>query len=306
MIKPVTMTDLREAIGKALGVWRTSGAAISALVAAPDESARRRILLAEDNPVNQAFALGILEQWGHDVQLAVDGREALDFLKRETFDVVLMDVQMPNLDGMAATNTQRERETITGDRVPIVAMTAHAMQGDRERCLAAGMDDYISKPIRAAELRELLQKYPSRSARGARGNTAVPTPGLTEVSTLDIPAHVDVPLLLKQVGGDRDLAVTLIHALLSFLPNGMNTLSTAYRERDASALERAAHSLRGPLGQLSAMAAFERAATVEELARELNLDAIGPAITALESEVEALTPELRRLGNATTLAELSA
>jgi two-component system, sensor histidine kinase and response regulator len=111
-----------------------------------------RILLAEDNPVNQKVALRILEGMGHSVALAIDGNRALEALEAEEFDVVLMDVQMPGMDGFEATATLRAREASTGRHVPVIALTAHALKGDRERCLAGGFDDYLAKPIRRPEL----------------------------------------------------------------------------------------------------------------------------------------------------------
>jgi CheY-like chemotaxis protein len=117
------------------------------------------VLLAEDNAVNQKVASRFLEKEGHHVTLASDGRQALAALDRENFDVVLMDVQMPEMDGFEATAIIRAGERDTGKRLPIIAMTAHAMKGDRERCLAAGMDSYIAKPITASELIELLEKF---------------------------------------------------------------------------------------------------------------------------------------------------
>ena len=118
-----------------------------------------RVLLAEDNAVNQKIASRFLEKEGHHVTLAADGRQALAALDRQNFDVVLMDVQMPEMDGFEATAIIRARERDTGKRLPIIAMTAHAMKGDRERCLAAGMDSYIAKPITAPGLIEILENF---------------------------------------------------------------------------------------------------------------------------------------------------
>jgi len=118
---------------------------------------RLEILLAEDNAVNQALAVRLLEKRGHSVTVATDGREALAALEKQTFQLILMDVQMPGMDGLEATAAIRAREKLTGKRLPIVAMTAHAMKGDEERCLTAGMDAYIAKPIRAAELFRVIE-----------------------------------------------------------------------------------------------------------------------------------------------------
>ena len=117
-----------------------------------------RILLAEDNKINQAVATGLLRKRGHTVAVAADGREALSILQRLPIDLVLMDIQMPEMDGFAATAAIRDREKTTGVHIPIVALTAHAMQGDRERFLAGGMDDYLSKPIHAQELDKVLER----------------------------------------------------------------------------------------------------------------------------------------------------
>jgi CheY-like chemotaxis protein len=121
-----------------------------------------RILVAEDNAVNQRLATRLLEKRGHHVVVVGNGREALIALEKDTFDLVLMDIQMPNMDGMEATTKIREREELAGGHVSVVALTAHAMKGDEELCLAAGMDDYLAKPIRPQELDKLLAKFAQR------------------------------------------------------------------------------------------------------------------------------------------------
>jgi CheY-like chemotaxis protein len=132
------------------------------------EKKQLRILLAEDNAVNMKIACHVLEKQGHHVTVAGDGRQALNALDQTPFDVVLMDVQMPEMDGFETTGAIRARERGTGIHLPIIAMTSHAMQGDRERCIAAGMDDYISKPLEIKELIELLEKF-SEAARQEAG-----------------------------------------------------------------------------------------------------------------------------------------
>ena len=118
-----------------------------------------RVLLAEDNLVNQRLALRLLEKAGHTVRVAGNGRQALQALERDRFDVVLMDVQMPEMDGMEATAVIRQREKTTGSHLPIIALTAHAMKGDRDRCLAAGMDGCLSKPLQRDELYRLVEAH---------------------------------------------------------------------------------------------------------------------------------------------------
>ena len=166
--KPVRIEELRGAIIRALAgkipnisKWPKPAAASGHGPGGPRLRAAR-ILLAEDNPVNQRVASRVLEKEGHRVVIANNGREALDALSREEFDLVLMDVQMPEMDGLEATAILRERERETGTHVAVVAMTAHAMTGDRERCLVVGMDDYISKPIHAQQLLEVVQRHAAR------------------------------------------------------------------------------------------------------------------------------------------------
>jgi two-component system sensor histidine kinase/response regulator len=163
LLKPIRQSELREAVARVLGAHEQQGA--SSLITryslqdAREPSASLRVLLAEDNAVNQRLATRLLEKRGHSVVVAGDGREALAAIAKESFDLVLMDVQMPEMDGFEATAAIREKEKSSGVYLPIVALTAHAMKGDREKCLAGGMDGYLTKPIRPQELDEVLQQY---------------------------------------------------------------------------------------------------------------------------------------------------
>jgi two-component system sensor histidine kinase/response regulator len=159
LLKPFRQLELLEAISLALGA-EFEHPQMSALItrrALVETRCRLQILLAEDNAVNQTLATRLLQKRGHSVVIVPNGREALAALDNQRFDVVLMDVQMPEMDGFQATAAIREKEIRTGAHIPVVAMTAHAMKGDRESCLAAGMDAYISKPIRASELFALIE-----------------------------------------------------------------------------------------------------------------------------------------------------
>jgi PAS domain S-box-containing protein len=163
LMKPIRQSELRQAIARVLGAREQAGA-ISlvtrySLRDARDPETVLRVLVAEDNAVNQRLAVRILEKRGHRVVVAGNGHEALDALANNTFDLVFMDVQMPEMDGFEATAAIREKEKDTGRHQVVIALTAHAMKGDRERCLAGGMDDYLSKPIRPQELDEVLEKY---------------------------------------------------------------------------------------------------------------------------------------------------
>ncbi len=167
LTKPIRQVELCEALLTALGqASRATPPASGALITRQSlrelpPSVRLNVLLAEDNPVNQQLARRLLEKWGHSVTVAKNGREALTLVAHETFDVVLMDVQMPEMDGLEATAAIREKEEKTGDRLPIIAMTAHAMKGDAERCLAAGMDAYVPKPIQPQQLLIAIEKVRS-------------------------------------------------------------------------------------------------------------------------------------------------
>ncbi|MGA2300982.1 MAG: response regulator [Candidatus Acidiferrum sp.] len=163
LMKPIRQAELREAIAKAL-VAREPEKARRAIAPRPPEDAREpasvlRVLLAEDNAVNQRLAVRLLEKRGHHIVLAANGREALEAIEKESFDLVLMDVQMPEMDGFEATAALRQIEHSSGAHLPVIALTAHAIKGDRERCLAAGMDGYLAKPIHPEELDHLLHKF---------------------------------------------------------------------------------------------------------------------------------------------------
>jgi two-component system sensor histidine kinase/response regulator len=163
LTKPVSQAELFEAVSRFLGASPSQSDSPEPIRRQTLPKARRlRVLLAEDNAVNQKIASRFLEKEGHHVTLASDGRQALAAIERESFDVVLMDVQMPEMDGFEATAAIRAQEQDTGKRLPIIAMTAHAMAGDRERCLAAGMDGYLPKPIDRQKLDEALAVYANR------------------------------------------------------------------------------------------------------------------------------------------------
>jgi signal transduction histidine kinase/DNA-binding response OmpR family regulator len=172
LLKPIRQSELREAIAQVLGARAQTGAipllTRYSLQDARDPMTVLRILVAEDNLVNQRLVVRLLEKRGHRVVLAVDGRRTVEALSQESFDLVLMDLQMPEMDGFEATAVIREKEKKTGRHQPIVALTAHAMTGDRERCLNAGMDDYLTKPIRTQELDQILDSYVSRRISGQR------------------------------------------------------------------------------------------------------------------------------------------
>jgi two-component system, sensor histidine kinase and response regulator len=232
------------------------------------------VLLVEDNATNQLVAVSLLERAGHTVETARNGKEALARLEQRCFDVVLMDIQMPEMDGFEATARIRECEQATGRRVPIVAMTAHAMKGDRERCLAAGMDGYISKPIQAAALYQTLAAF-APSDPVAEPTRPAPAPAFerdasdaTDAGTTVRRAHtaadlLDKTALLARVGGREDRLRAIIHVFLDESSQLMAELKEALASRDASRLKTLAHALKGAVGIFGVSGIIEAAQTLE-------------------------------------------
>lgn len=234
----------------------------------PKLSGSLRVLVVEDNPVNQRLVVAFLEEAGHAPVLAADGREALSALERESFDLVLMDIQMPDLDGFQTTAAIRDREEATGSRIPILATTANATGEDRKRCLAAGMDGYLAKPIRYEELIELVETtvWGEREPRPATDPSSAGSgrkPGLTREIT---PLFVQDALRLH------------------------TEMREAIARRDGHALQHSAHTLCGTAG-------FFKAQTVLDLARRLEkLGKAGDFGDETDLASEELAAELARLG----------
>jgi CheY-like chemotaxis protein len=235
-----------------------------------DQRPRWRILLAEDNVVNQTVATRMLEKCGHQVEVVGTGREALAALAQHPFDLVLMDVQMPELDGLEATATIRAQEGGTDRHLPIIAMTAHAMKGDQERCLAAGMDGYVTKPMKAADLYAAIDRL------------------LMDTSAVDQAGReppIDLTVALHAVDGDQDLLMELIDTFQQDYPTHLASLREAVRQPNASQLERSAHRLKGALAVLGATSAYTLAAALETMGRDTCLDGTTALIEELEREL---------------------
>jgi PAS domain S-box-containing protein len=298
LTKPVRQSALLEAILRIFGKSLPSqnGARTTPSKAA---QARRslRILLAEDNDINQMMAINILEKWGHRIVVANNGKETLDLLDKQPFDVVLMDLQMPEMDGVKATAAIRAKEGPHGLHIPIIAMTAHALKGDRERCLAAGMDGYVSKPIKSAELfaaLEVLVPVPDELEPAMNGTV---NGVASEVSSG--PAF-DKAALLRYVDGDMALLGKIVKRFLEKSPQMLARIEEAISRRDPKALEFNAHALKGTVGNFFAESAREAALRLEVLGREGKVAEAGPAYTQLEREVNRLRGGLTVLGKEPT------
>ncbi|MCZ6491327.1 MAG: response regulator [Acidobacteria bacterium] len=241
-----------------------------------------RVLVVEDNVVNQKVAVRMLEKLGCRVGVAANGKEALEMLAIFLYDLVFMDCQMPEMDGFEATAEIRRREGRSGGRLPIIGLTANAMQGDREHCLEAGMDGYIAKPVLPEKLRRVLDRYQSRPAAG---DAKTKTETRAEQPAEDV---VDRAAVLERVGGDVEVLKELVALFLADCRELLSEIREAVERGDGEALARAAHTLKGSVSNFEAKDAFAAALQMEQLARDGKLAEAGPAYTALEKQIARL------------------
>lgn len=318
--KPIRRAELLKALLNALGKPHVATPPAHVAPAHAPPLRPLQILLVEDNLVNQKLAMFLLEKEGHTVTLAGDGREALRIYQSATFDAVLMDIQMPEMDGLEATAIMRQWEQQHGlRRTPIIAMTAHAMKGDRERCLAAGMDGYVSKPLQPDELLTLLGKLtPAGSAAEARGSlppAPEPLPSTAPVAAPiaaaagAVPASIDaspttdgslqqppwLSKLNKLLRGNEAMMQQLSDAFRQEYPPLVRQLQQAFETRDAEALRRAAHTLKGCAASLGALPLSQAALELEQLGRNgiFSGDAANrAAMERLQQELQQFVSEL--------------
>jgi CheY-like chemotaxis protein len=282
LVKPVRQADLRSAIievlearearqaqrpqDKPTSVEKGSGPSL-------------RILLAEDNLVNQRLALRVLEKRGHAVTLANHGKDAVEEYLKGSFDIILMDIQMPEMDGFEATAAIRNHEVKLGGRIPIMAMTAHAMQGDRERCLASGMDGYVSKPIRPEDLfGELERLVPSA---GRKRKTPAEEGGVMRNRALEDPA------LMKE----------LIALFLSDLPGQLEAFEAALAKKDPEQVLQTAYQIKGAISNFGLACAREAAEILEKMARPENLESASESLVRLRLRLAELREILESLAD---------
>ena len=268
LMKPIKQSELLEATMLAMGIATPAEADLD-VGRVRGNLPPLQILLAEDSLVNQKLAVALLETHGHAVTVASNGWEAISTLESRQFDVVLMDVQMPEMDGLAAVTAIRAREQARGGHVPIVAMTAHALKGDRELCLEAGMDEYVAKPIRAEQLFAAIEAVIPRSqAKPVR---------------LSPPASgVDWSETLRSVQDNPILLASIVDAALEEIPRLMTTIEQAVEERDPTELRLAAHTLKGSLHYFGAAAAVQQASYLEQMGQTGDLHDAAEALQALD------------------------
>jgi CheY-like chemotaxis protein/HPt (histidine-containing phosphotransfer) domain-containing protein len=280
LTKPVKQSILLDAIhaalaGPAAGVDPAQRQPLVTRHTVLEAQRSLRVLLAEDNAVNRALVVNLLQKRGHTVVIAANGREALEAHARERFDAVLMDVQMPEVDGLEATAAIREREAGSGQRLPIIALTAHAMTGDRERCLAAGMDFYLTKPVRPADLYRTLEAAVPRSK-------LPPAPGLS----------FDPAETLTGMGDDRALLALMVGLLKAESAQMLSAIRDSVASGDAAALARSAHALNGSVGNFGMTEALDSARALERMGREGVLGGASARVTLLEEQMARLEGDL--------------
>ena len=276
LTKPIEGSELRLQICRVLQGQPQPGASAAPAPAAPSGGRPARVLLAEDNLVNQRVAVGLLRRYGHHVSIANDGAQALELFSREPFDLVLMDVQMPGMGGFEATALMRERERARGTYTRIVAMTAHAMAGDRERCLAAGMDGYITKPFNPETLFATV-------AEATRGDLPLPAGVLDEQE------------MMQRLGGDVALAADVVRVFLDDCPHRLAAIQDAVELQDGEMIRTSAHALKGAAGMIAAPGVYAAAQALEAIGASGNLAEAHAAFRALAAEATQLTAALRRL-----------
>jgi CheY-like chemotaxis protein len=241
--------------------------------------------VAEDTPFNQKFIMRLLDRWGHQAVLVENGLQVLEALDTKTFDLVIMDVRMPEMDGYEASRKIRESEKTNGGHIPIIAITAHAIKGDRERCLEAGMDEYVSKPISSDKLFDIIEtlaegKPPGIAGTGPEANTLI---------------SFDKQTLIDAFDHDWGFFKEVVDLFVSDYPRMMVDIRQAFKTGDTDALIRTAHSLKGMLSLFNAQAAAQKTIKLQELGKQ-------GEFSKIENEIEALSGELSMLKS--TLQEL--
>jgi signal transduction histidine kinase/CheY-like chemotaxis protein len=279
--KPVKKSDLLRSLLAALGQTSIQAIKGSDTPPHPQESAKSlRVLLAEDNPVNQKMVVGMLRRMGHSTKIAVNGQEALSLWSEEAFDLVLMDVQMPVMDGLTTTRKIRERELSSGSRVPIIAMTAHATKEYEQQCLAAGMDAYLSKPTSGQQLEDAIGRLAAKSIGNDKSRSTF--------------IAFDPEKARIRLGGDEALLHEIIELFLVENPKQLASLKQAIRDGNCEIVERTAHSMKGELGCFGLDTASQWVRELEEIGRNRTLEKAAIPLAALENEIRTVASEMRR------------
>jgi CheY-like chemotaxis protein/HPt (histidine-containing phosphotransfer) domain-containing protein len=289
LTKPVSQKDLRTAVQSVLLNEKTKHPIQNLAIDSSPVGSRTalRILLGEDNRINQDVAVKLLVKSGHSVVAANNGKEILAAHESERFDLIIMDVQMPEMGGFEATALIREREKATGEHIPIIAVTANAMKGDREKCINAGMDSYVSKPIRAQQLLEAIAEFGGSAASREEGLTESPPMGSSDI--------IDRQKLLDGFSGDEELLRSVALLFFTEVPTQLADLRLAVEQCDAESLVRLAHKIRGSIGIFSRKVAEGPPLTLETLGRQGEFSAAWAAYDELTKNIAHLAEELHAM-----------
>jgi two-component system sensor histidine kinase/response regulator len=295
LLKPASADEIYAAMSKLIGGTRDSGAEQPVVTrhSIREDMPSLQILLVEDNLSNQKLASALLGKWGHQVLVACNGVEALEMHQEIRFDLILMDLQMPVMGGGEATRLIRAREAGTGVHTPIIAMTANALDGDREICLAQGMDDYLSKPFKSETLKALLGKHPHYAA----GPSLRAPPAPREAAALDSAAPFDYAQALSR--SDPEIVGLIGADFLEEAPLQMHSMQDAWAAHDMETLERAAHSLAGLFGNFNADPLVGIAREINQCVKARRLESIDALLAELGTEYDVFAPYLAGFTRAT-------
>ena len=280
--KPVKPSELFEAILFSFGIQAQAGPAELPVEREKVRTRALRILVAEDNPINQMVTAERLKQAGHSVLVVENGKQAIDAVRQELFDAAFLDVHMPEMDGFTALAAIRKIERGTGRHLPIIALTANAMKGDRERCLQAGFDDYVPKPIRFDDLFAVLDRLVPAQA-GKIG----PPPSLAPI--------FDRSKMVDQFDGDEALGRKMAEMFLRNCPRWLGDIRRAIEVDDAKKLHMTAHSLKGAVGHFTDAGPFQNAFLLEKIGKKGDLGLAGGALSQLEEDMDRLQESLREM-----------
>lgn len=297
LTKPIKQSDLLNAVLSVLGIGASNSASIRSTISErPAEVRSLRILLVEDNVINQRVAIGFLEERGHQVMVANNGLEALAAVEKENFDLILMDVQMPEMDGFEATKAIRARERERGTHVPIIAMTASAMKGDQDRCLEAGMDSYVSKPVHADQLYKAVEGI-VHAERAVKPSASFSHETVNPEIVPDNPTQqrdvLDWDAAVARMRGREDQLASLGEMFLVECPKMMDEIRKAVATQDAGkTLERFAHTLKGSADIFCAARVVQAASQLERIGRNGRLEDAEVAFANLEREFQLVMQKL--------------
>jgi two-component system, sensor histidine kinase and response regulator len=288
LVKPVNAAELLEHIHNLIGKESQRAQNVGEVAAAPVESTGLRVLVAEDNAVNQKLVFRLLRKIGHNVELVENGRAAVEAFSTGQFDLILMDVQMPEMDGIEATMEIRRLEASGSERMPILALTAHAMKRDEERCLAAGMDGVLTKPIDFAKLKATLGRYRPRQL-------VQQTPGAKPAETARTARPAGAASALGQLGEDSAFLRELAMTFLDYYPKDVEHLKISIEQGDLESVRRIAHSLKGAASNFDATEVVEAALELELAARDYRVSSVTPGFERLQTRLVDFQKHLEEL-----------